>query len=93
MPAMLRHLALKLVFHFNHILIVRSHGPESLGARGGSMRNYERLVAARDLLLRLREDLAAAGREFQWPRFEEFNWARDYFDVIARDNESPHCEW
>ncbi|HEX4676941.1 MAG TPA: AMP-binding protein [Steroidobacteraceae bacterium] len=53
------------------------------------MRNYERLVAARDLLLRLREDLAAAGREFQWPRFEEFNWARDYFDVIARDNESP----
>src|SRR5271170_3132267 len=53
------------------------------------MRNYERLVAARDLLLHLREDLAAAGREFQWPRFEEFNWARDYFDVIARDNDSP----
>jgi acetyl-CoA synthetase len=37
-------------------------------------------------LLRLREDLTAAGREFQWPRFEEFNWALDYFDVIARDN-------
>ncbi|HEY0341912.1 MAG TPA: AMP-binding protein, partial [Steroidobacteraceae bacterium] len=53
------------------------------------MRNYERLIAARDLLLRLREDLGAAGREFHWPRFEEFNWARDYFDVIARDNDSP----
>jgi acetyl-CoA synthetase len=53
------------------------------------MQNSERLIAARDLLLRLRDDLAAAGREFHWPRFEEFNWARDYFDVIARDNHSP----
>jgi acetyl-CoA synthetase len=53
------------------------------------MRNSERLIAARDLLLRLREDLPAAGHEFQWPRFEEFNWARDYFDVIARDNDAP----
>jgi acetyl-CoA synthetase len=50
------------------------------------MSNSARLIAARDLLLRLREDLTAAGREFQWPRFEEFNWARDYFDVIAEDN-------
>jgi len=52
------------------------------------LENYQRLMAARDLLLRHREDLAAAGREFQWPRFEEFNWARDYFDVMARGNES-----
>jgi acetyl-CoA synthetase len=50
------------------------------------MSNSARLIAARDLLLRLREDLTAAGHEFQWPRFEEFNWARDYFDVIAEDN-------
>jgi acetyl-CoA synthetase len=50
------------------------------------MRNGERFRAARDLLLRLRDDLAAAGREFQWPRLDEFNWVRDYFDVIARDN-------
>jgi acetyl-CoA synthetase len=48
--------------------------------------NSERLIAARDLLLRLREDVTAAGREFQWPRFENFNWAHDYFDVIAQDN-------
>jgi acetyl-CoA synthetase len=53
------------------------------------LENYQRLIAARDLLLRLRADLAAAGREFEWPRFEEFNWARDYFDVVARENESP----
>jgi acetyl-CoA synthetase len=53
---------------------------------GNSAGNSARLIAARDLLLRLREDLTAAGHEFQWPRFEEFNWARDYFDVIAEDN-------
>jgi acetyl-CoA synthetase len=53
------------------------------------MRNSARLIAARELLLRLREDLTAAGREFQWPRFEEFNWALDYFDVIAQDNHNP----
>jgi acetyl-CoA synthetase len=53
---------------------------------GNSAGNSAQLIAARDLLLRLREDLAAAGREFQWPRFEEFNWALDYFDVIAQDN-------
>ena len=53
------------------------------------MRNSARLIAARELLLRLREDLTAAAHEFQWPRFEEFNWARDYFDVIAQDNHNP----
>ena len=53
------------------------------------MRNAERFIAARDLLLRYREDLAAARAAFHWPRFEEFNWARDYFDVIAADNHNP----
>ena len=48
--------------------------------------NSARLIAARELLLRHREDLTAAGQEFQWPRFENFNWAHDYFDVIAQDN-------
>jgi acetyl-CoA synthetase len=38
---------------------------------------------ARDLLLRLREDYAAARREFTWPQLEEFNWALDWFDVLA----------
>jgi acetyl-CoA synthetase len=48
-----------------------------------------RFIETRDRLLRLREDLAAARREFAWPEFDEFNWASDYFDVIARDNEQP----
>jgi acetyl-CoA synthetase len=48
--------------------------------------NTERFVAARDQLLSLREDLTRAAGEFRWPRFEQFNWAHDYFDVIAQDN-------
>jgi acetyl-CoA synthetase len=42
--------------------------------------------AARDLLLRHREDFGAAEREFSWPQFSEFNWALDWFDVVAADH-------
>ena len=49
----------------------------------------ELFLQARDQLLRLREDLDEARRTFAWPVLEEFNWARDYFDVIARDNAQP----
>jgi acetyl-CoA synthetase len=45
-------------------------------------------IDARDLLLRLREDLSTAQREFRWPEFETFNWVRDYFDVIAVGNDA-----
>ncbi|MGW9413570.1 AMP-binding protein [Arthrobacter cupressi] len=41
--------------------------------------------AARDRLLELRTDYARAHREFQWPRFEHFNFALDWFDAIAQD--------
>jgi acetyl-CoA synthetase len=46
-------------------------------------------VDARDLLLRHRTDYERAYREFAWPVLDEFNWALDYFDVIARDNDNP----
>src|SRR5581483_7980733 len=49
----------------------------------------ERFIQARDHLLTLRDAPVAAQREFRWPRFEHFNWVRDYFDVIARDNDNP----
>ncbi len=42
--------------------------------------------AARDLLLRYREDYDAARREFTWPALDEFNWALDWFDVIAAEH-------
>ena len=41
--------------------------------------------AARDRLLALRGDYAAARQEFEWPRFAEFNFALDWFDQIATD--------
>ena len=46
-------------------------------------------LAARDFLLRHREDYETAYREFQWPSLDRFNWALDYFDVMARDNVQP----
>ncbi|MEO5779220.1 AMP-binding protein [Arthrobacter oryzae] len=45
----------------------------------------EEFRAARDRLLALREDYALAREEFRWPRFEEFNFALDWFDQIAAD--------
>ncbi|MFD9115091.1 AMP-binding protein [Streptomyces bottropensis] len=43
--------------------------------------------AARDFLLAHREDYATAYEGFTWPRPEYFNWALDWFDVIARGND------
>jgi acetyl-CoA synthetase len=41
---------------------------------------------ARDFLFAQRTDYEEACRGFHWPRPEYFNWALDWFDVIARDN-------
>ena len=43
--------------------------------------------AARDFLLEHREDYATAYEGFSWPRPDYFNWALDWFDVIARGND------
>jgi len=53
------------------------------------MSTSRRFLELRDLLLRCREDWAGAQREFRWPAFEQFNWAHDYFDVIAAANDAP----
>ena len=42
--------------------------------------------SARDLLLRYREDYDAARASFGWPDIDEFNWALDWFDVIAAEH-------
>ena len=41
---------------------------------------------ARDLLLGYRDDYESARREFAWPELGEFNWALDWFDVIAAEH-------
>ncbi|CAL9410758.1 MULTISPECIES: AMP-binding protein [Streptomyces] len=42
---------------------------------------------ARDFLLAHREDYATAYEGFRWPRPRHFNWALDWFDVIAEGND------
>src|SRR5690348_14210382 len=39
--------------------------------------------AARDFLLRHREDYATAYAKFDWPGLGRFNWALDWFDAVA----------
>ena len=41
---------------------------------------------ARDLLLAQRGRHDAALAAFRWPQLQQFNWALDWFDVLARDN-------
>jgi acetyl-CoA synthetase len=48
-----------------------------------------RFIEARDFLLRHREDYDVAYRDFRWPQLDRFNWALDYFDVMARGNDRP----
>jgi acetyl-CoA synthetase len=49
----------------------------------------EAFLRARDTLFEHRDDLEAARRAFQWPALDEFNWVRDWFDVLAQDNTEP----
>jgi acetyl-CoA synthetase len=44
--------------------------------------------AARDFLLETATDYERAYAEFRWPELTEFNWALDWFDVIADGNDS-----
>ncbi|MCB4208764.1 AMP-binding protein [Arthrobacter sp. UM1] len=46
-------------------------------------RNAEAFREARDALLAVREDYEAARQSFEWPRFETFNFASDWFDSVA----------
>lgn len=49
----------------------------------------EQFRAARDFLLRHREDYTTAYEGFVWPRPALFNWALDWFDIIADGNDRP----
>ncbi len=51
--------------------------------------NAAPFLAARDFLIHHREDYDTAYRDFQWPELARFNWALDYFDLMARGNEQP----
>ena len=46
----------------------------------------DQLRAARDLLLRFRDDRAGAVERFRWPRPATFNWGVEWFDVVASEH-------
>lgn len=50
---------------------------------------HQRFRAARDLLLRHRTEHDRAYEAFRWPRPSFFNWALEWFDVTAADNDAP----
>lgn len=43
-------------------------------------------LRARDFLLTYRDDYEKAYRDFTWPELPVFNWALDWFDVLAKEN-------
>src|SRR4051812_34846179 len=51
-----------------------------------SINEGDQFIAARDLLLGLRDDHTAAVEQFRWPNFHNFNWALDYFDRLGQGN-------
>src|SRR5689334_22374 len=66
--------------------------PGRRSALGGAMGTGEGTAAfreARDFLLEHTDDYAGAYEQFEWPRLGAFNWALDWFDVIAEGNDSP----
>jgi acetyl-CoA synthetase len=62
------------------VLFLSDNRPVSNAAATAAFR------AARDLLLNRREDYATAREAFSWPSLDEFNWALDWFDVIAAEH-------
>lgn len=46
----------------------------------------EAFLEARKFLIARRDDYDRAYSGFKWPEFESFNWALDWFDVYARNN-------
>lgn len=51
------------------------------------MHTTAQFIEARDQLLRAHKE--GFPQPFRWPALTEFNWARDFFDVIAVDNDAP----
>jgi acetyl-CoA synthetase len=55
----------------------------------GATSSGQAFRAARDFLLDTAADYDRAYAKFRWPELDEFNWALDWFDVIAAGNDLP----
>jgi acetyl-CoA synthetase len=63
------------------------NGPDVMGFGGRMTTATELFRQARDFLLEHRENYDTACAGFRWPRPDRFNWALDWFDVIAEGND------
>ena len=63
---------------------------ESLLSAGAATARFR---GARDFLLAHREDYDTAYREFRWPSLDQFNWALDWFDVLATERGDQAALW
>lgn len=54
-----------------------------------SVRATAAFLACRDFLLKHRTDYDTAVSQFRWPTLDLFNWALDYFDLVAAGNDRP----
>ncbi len=54
-----------------------------------SSTSLQAFTQAKQFLLDHRTDYDTAYAGFQWPQLDEFNWALDYFDGMARGNDAP----
>lgn len=57
------------------------------------MDNNKQFLEARNFLLDKKNDYLEAVEGFGWPQLENFNWALDYFDKMARGNPSPALQF
>lgn len=54
------------------------------------MSSADAIRAVRDQLITFGDDYEAASAAFEWPYFSgQFNWAHDWFDQFARDDQRP----
>jgi len=60
-----------------------------VSSESARQQELDQFLAARKALLEHRTSWQAAVSAFRWPQLEHFNWARDYFDGIARGNPAP----
>jgi acetyl-CoA synthetase len=63
---------------------------ESLLSAGAATARFR---GARDFLLAHRGDYDTAYRGFRWPALDQFNWALDWFDVLATERDEQTALW
>jgi acetyl-CoA synthetase len=71
------------------IFVMSAEAQGTLATSGMPANRAAEFLRARDFLLANRSNYTEAYSKFRWPALRRFNWAIDYFDVMAADNREP----